>query len=142
MTSATDEKVTPGAKMAVLRSGSFCRRQTAHPKAKIEGSSYHLVILDESQDMDETIIRKSIMPMLAAYAGTAVKIGTPSYHKGDFYKAIRLNMRRQTHRGARRNHFEYDSQGCSKYNPYYEKFIKKEKLRIGEDSTSSCLLTL
>jgi hypothetical protein len=129
-----DEKVVPGAKMATLRSGSFCRRQTAHPKAKIEGSSYHLVILDESQDMDETIIRKSIMPMLAAYAGTAVKIGTPSYHKGDFYKAIQFNKRRMTQRGAKRNHFEYDYKMVSKYNPYYDKFIKKEKLRIGEDS--------
>ena len=42
------------------------------------------------------VIRKSIHPMLAFYAGTIVKIGTPGYHKGDFYKAINVNKRRQT----------------------------------------------
>ena len=61
-----------------------------------------------------------------------VKIGTPGYHKGDFYKAINLNKRRA--RGKRLNHFEYDDRVVCKYNPYYKKFIDKEKLRLGEDS--------
>jgi len=72
--------------------------------------------------------------MLAAYAGTMVKIGTPGYHKGDFYKAIGLNKRRSTRRGARRNHFEYDYKVVSRYNEYYKRFVEKEKQRLGEDS--------
>ena len=72
--------------------------------------------------------------MLAFYAGTIVKIGTPGYHKGDFYKAINVNKRRQTNRRARQNHFEYDYRIVCKYNPNYAKFIAKEKLRLGEDS--------
>jgi hypothetical protein len=72
--------------------------------------------------------------MLAAYAGTMVKIGTPSFHKGDFYKAIQLNKRRGTQRRNRINHFEYDYKTVGKYNPYYAKFIVQEKMRLGEDS--------
>jgi hypothetical protein len=92
------------------------------------------VVIDEAQEADDTMVRKSIHPMLAAYAGTMVKIGTPSFHKGDFYKAIQLNKRRGTQRRSRMNHFEYDYRTVSKYNPYYAKFITQEKVRLGEDS--------
>ena len=129
-----DEKVADGAKILKLRSGSFCRRQTANPKAKVEGASYHVVILDEAQEADDFMVRKSIHPMLAANSGTICKIGTPSYHKGDYYKAIQHNKRRSTNRNAKQYHFEYDHKVVSKYNPYYGKFIKKEKVRLGEDS--------
>jgi len=129
-----DEKVTTGGRMLKLRSGSMCRRQTANPKAKIEGASYHLIVVDEAQDADDTVVRKSIHPMLAAYAGSMVKIGTPSFHKGDFYKAIQLNKRRATKRGGKTTHFEYDWRTVAKYNEYYARFIKQEKLRLGEDS--------
>jgi hypothetical protein len=128
-----DEKVEGKAKTVKLKGGgSFCRRQTANPRAKIEGASYHIILIDECQDADETVIRKSIHPMLAFYAGTIVKIGTPGYHKGDFYKAINLNKRRQTSR--RLNHFEFDYKVVSRYNHDYARFIKNEKIRHGEDS--------
>lgn len=129
-----DERVDGKSKVIRLRSGSLCRRSTANPRAKIEGASYHLVVIDEAQEADDTMVRKSIHPMLAAYAGTMVKIGTPSFHKGDFYKAIQLNKRRGTQRRSRINHFEYDYRTVGKYNPYYAKFIQQEKLRLGEDS--------
>lgn len=129
-----DERVDGKSKVIRLRSGSLCRRSTANPRAKIEGASYHLVVIDEAQEADDTMVRKSIHPMLAAYAGTMVKIGTPSFHKGDFYKAIQLNKRRSTRRRSRLNHFEYDYKTVGKYNPYYAKFINQEKIRLGEDS--------
>jgi hypothetical protein len=129
-----DEKVTDGSKVLKLRSGSFARRQTSNPKAKIEGASYHVIILDEAQEADDLMVRKSIHPMLAANSGTICKIGTPSFHKGDYYKAIQHNKRRSTNRGGKQYHFEYDHKVVSKYNPYYAKFIKKEKVRLGEDS--------
>jgi hypothetical protein len=131
-----DESVEGKAKKVTLKGGSYCRRQTANPRAKIEGASYHVIVIDECQDADEGVIRKSIHPMLSFYAGTIVKIGTPGYHKGDFYKAINLNKRRQTssRRGARQNHFEFDYRTVCKYNANYAKFIAKEKIRHGEDS--------
>jgi hypothetical protein len=127
-----DEKVDGKSRIIKLSNGSYCRRQTANPRAKIEGSTYHVIVIDEAQEADEQVVRKSVHPMLAANAGTMVKIGTPGFTKGDFYKAINLNKRRA--RGKRTNHFEYDDRVVSKYNPYYKKFIDKEKLRLGEDS--------
>ena len=122
------------AKSRILRlsNGSLCRRQTANPRAKIEGSTYHIIVLDEAQDCDTQVTRKSIHPMLASTGGSMIKIGTPGFTKGDFYNAINLNKRRA--RGRRTNHFEYDYRVVSKYNRAYKLFVEKEKFRLGEDS--------
>jgi hypothetical protein len=72
--------------------------------------------------------------MLAYYAGTMVKTGTPTTSKNNFYKAIQLNKRLQTQRGNKQNHFQWDWREVAKVNPKYHKFIKQEMLRIGEDS--------
>lgn len=130
-----EDKVDAKSKFVQLkRNGSFCRRQTANPKAKIESKSYHFMVIDEAQECDDYTVRKSIHPMVAHYNGTIVKVGTPSRTKGDFYRAIQLNKRRATRHGARRNHFQFDWRVCARYNRNYAKFIQKEKLRIGEDS--------
>jgi hypothetical protein len=72
--------------------------------------------------------------MLAYYSGTMVKTGTPTTSKNNFYRSINLNRRRQTSRGRRQNHFEWDWKEVAKVNANYGKYIKKEMLRIGEDS--------
>ena len=114
-------------------SGSTLSMMTANPRAKIESKSFHLIVIDECQEADDFVVSKSISPMLAYYSGTMVKTGTPTTHKNNFYRSIQLNKRRQTARG-RRNHFEWDWRDVSKCNENYAKFIKKEMLRIGEDS--------
>lgn len=130
-----DDAPTGGGSFIRLKgSGSFVRMQTANPRAKIESKSYHLIVIDEAQDADEYTVRKSIHPMMAFYNGTIVKTGTPNIVKGDFFKAIQLNKRRQTKRGQRQNHYQADWRECAKYNPNYARFIAKEILRIGEDS--------
>lgn len=129
-----DVRVKDGAKLITLSNGSLVRRQTANPKAKVEGASYHIVVIDECQDADDFVVEKSIMPMLASTAGTAVFIGTPGFTKGVFYKTIQMNKREQTRRGRKQNHFQYDWRVIAKYNPNYGRFIKQEKLRWGEDS--------
>jgi Terminase RNaseH-like domain/Terminase large subunit, T4likevirus-type, N-terminal len=116
------------------KSGSTITMMTANPRAKIESKSFHLVIIDECQEADDFVVSKSISPMLAYYAGTMVKTGTPTTSKNNFYRSIQLNRRRQTGRSARQNHFQWDWKDVSKFNPNYEKFIRKEMLRIGEDS--------
>lgn len=129
-----DERLVGKGKLLTLSSGSIARQQTAHPRAKIESKSYHIVVIDEAQEGDDYTISKSIHPMLAFYNGTIVKTGTASRTKGNFYKAIQHNKRRQTKRGARQNHFEFNWRYCAKSNPNYAKFIKKEMARIGPDS--------
>lgn len=114
-------------------SGSSLMMMTANPRAKIESKSFHLIIIDECQEADDFVVSKSISPMLAAYNGTMIKTGTPTIHKNNFYRAIQLNKRRQTGR-KRQNHFEWDWKDVSKVSPNYAKYIKKEMLRINEDS--------
>ena len=116
-----------------MRSGSLCRRQTAHAKAKIESKTYNLIMIDEAQDSDPGKVRKSIHPMAVATAGSIVKVGTPAAYKSDFYEAILRNKRRGPTNG-KKNHFAYDYRRASKENPYYAQSIKKEKARLGEDS--------
>jgi Terminase RNaseH-like domain/Terminase large subunit, T4likevirus-type, N-terminal len=115
-------------------SGSTLMMMTANPRAKIESKSFHLIIIDECQEADDFVVSKSIAPMGAYYNATIVKTGTPTTSKNNFYKAIQLNRRRQTGRSAKQNHFQWDWKDVAKFNNNYEKFIKKEMLRIGEDS--------
>ena len=73
--------------------------------------------------------------MGAYYNATIVKTGTPTTHKNGFYRSITLNKRRQTQgRNAKQNHFQWDWKDVAKIQSNYDKFIKKEMLRIGEDS--------
>lgn len=124
----------PSGKLLRLKNcHSFCRRQTAHPQAKVESKTYHLIVVDEAQEADSTVVRKSIHPMLAATAGTIVKAGTPAPFKSDFYEAIRRNR----HRGktlGKPNHFAVDWKRAAKENPFYAQSIEREKARLGEDS--------
>lgn len=124
--------VTKGIRLK--KSGSTLMMMTANPRAKIESKSFHLVIVDECQEADDFVVTKSIAPMLAYYAGTMVKTGTPTTSKNNFYRSIQLNKRRSTGRNSRQNHFQWDYKDVSKVNDNYAKFIRKEMLRIGEDS--------
>ena len=131
----TAAKVGGVTKMIRLKkSGSTLTMMTANPRAKIESKSFHVIVIDECQEADDFVVSKSISPMLAYYAGTMIKTGTPTSSKNNFYKAIQLNKRKATTRGARQNHFQWDWKDVAKINPDYNKFIKKEMLRIGEDS--------
>lgn len=121
-------------RLVQLSNGSLIRRQTASPKAKIEGTSYHLILIDEAQDVDDRVIAKSIVPMLAFYNGTRVLTGTPTVVKGYFYNAIASGKRAQTKPGSRQMHYEAPWQSCAEENPDYAAFVENEKLRIGEDS--------
>jgi hypothetical protein len=117
------------------KSGSYVSMMTANPRAKIESKTFHLIIIDEAQESDDYVVAKSIAPMLAYHAGTMVKSGTPNTRKGHFYRSIQMNRRRQTaKKGVRQNHYQWDWKEVAKVNPNYERFIRKEMLRIGEDS--------
>jgi len=130
-----DEAVNGGSRVITLRKcGSIARKQTAHPRATIEGRTYHLILIDECQGADEKMVNKSISPMGAATNATLVFTGTPTYTKGVFYKTIQLNKRQGTRRGAKTNHFEADWKEVAKWNPNYAKYVKMQLLRIGEES--------
>lgn len=130
-----DEKIEGRGRVLKLKKcGSIIRRHTCHPKAQIEGNTYHLAVIDECQAADDVVINKSVAPMMAATAGTIVMTGTPNYSKNCFYAQIQYNKRRQIKKNQRQNHFQADWKTVAKAYPLYGKFVKKELLRLGEDS--------
>ncbi|MCZ0981819.1 hypothetical protein O1L60_30895 [Streptomyces diastatochromogenes] len=130
-----DEKVVgKGKELRLVKCGSLVRKQTCHPRAQIEGRTYHVVLIDEAQVADEKVVNKSISPMLASTRGTMILTGTPTYTKGIFYKIIQQNKRFATNRGARANHFEATWKDVAKAHPDYGVYIRGEMLTIGEDS--------
>lgn len=117
-----------------LNNGSHLQMMSANKQANIESKSYHLILLDESQDLDEFVVNKSIMPMAAAYNGTSIATGTPGTTKGLFYNTIQFNKAEQLRPSMQQLHFEYDYKVCQKYNPDYKKYVDKQRRKIGEDS--------
>lgn len=123
-----------------LNNGSLCQQMTADKQAKIESKTYHLILLDESQELDSYVVGKSIMPMGASTNATTVATGTPGIHKGYFYNMIAVNKRDQIDRSRPdrrvqpKLHFEYNYKTVQKYSENYKKYIIKEKKKIGEDS--------
>lgn len=117
-----------------LSNGSFMSAVSASVGSNIEGRSYHLIIIDEAQDVNDTKYSKSISPMGAFYNATKVLIGTPNFTKGFFFYAIERNKRNYANKTGRRNHFEYNWEYVVKYNEKYAKYIEGEKARLGEDS--------
>jgi hypothetical protein len=117
-----------------INNGSLTRSQTASKDSNIESKTYHLIILEEAQDIFPFKIRKSILPMLSATNGTCVMVGTANTQINDLHSNIRINKRIQAESGVR-NHFEYDWKEVCKYAPDYKKSIKQAIIRMGgEDS--------
>lgn len=118
----------------VLTNGSLCRMQTAAKQSQIESKTYHILWIDETQDVDDMKLKKSIHPMGASTNATLIKIGTPNTKKSSFYDTIRRNIRQQGEFGGKQNHFQADYKEVEKYNPRYRKYIEKEIDRLGYDS--------
>lgn len=123
-----------------LNNGSSCLMMTADKQANIESKTFHLILLDESQDLNDTVVNKSIMPMAAHYHGSAVATGTPGITKGFFYKQIKENEReelmpgRGDYRLQPKLNFAVNYKIVQKYVPSYKKFVQKERKRLGEHS--------
>lgn len=129
------EFTTSNGQTVALSNGSFATAISASDGSNIEGESFKLIICEECQDISNFKIRKSIHPMGAAYNASIIKIGTATTFKGDFYDAIQRNKREIEARASHiRNHFEYDYEVASKYNPKYAKYVEGEKKRLGENS--------
>lgn len=120
-------------RLIALDNGSIAISLSANKNAKIESKTMHFMILEEAQDMDTQVIRKSIRPMGAATNATIIMVGTANSRRSEFLEGIKRNRRRNMD-NSRTYHFEYDYKVASKYNKRYKKYIEKEKERIGEDS--------
>lgn len=125
-----------GRKMLNLPNGSFVDCNSASPQTHIEGKTYHLIICEETQEITNYKLRKSIHPMGAATNATMIKIGTPHPKRNDFYDACERGRRKSTlkKKGELATHFEFDYIYASRSNPRYAQYMKKEIERLGYDS--------
>jgi hypothetical protein len=119
-----------------LRNKSFVRYMSGSKRAKVESKTYHLLILDECQDMESFKIKKSILPMGAAVNATVVTTGTPDVYIGYFYDIIEQNKAHDLKNPSpsKQRHFEVDYQVAQRYNNMYKKYIKKEIAGLGFES--------
>jgi hypothetical protein len=115
--------------------GSFVHRQTASPKAKTESKTWHLLVLEESQDLVEEVIDQKLMPMVAWTNGTTVMIGTVVENKCPFYYQIERNKEddvdKQDHL---RTHIAFDYEDVIKYNSRYAKHVQSAIRKFGKES--------
>lgn len=140
-----------------LKSGSFLKAQSAAKQSKIESKTYHLALLDETQDIDSEKITKSIIPMTASTFGTIVRLGTPNRNKGNFYYMIQHN-KKQDRIAAQKNggtvppekqlHFQFAYKDIIRYkkqqfakdgkiwHTYYEKSVQRDVESMGKNSES------
>lgn len=129
-------------------SGSRVKARTASETSMSVGETWHLLILDESQDIAAYKIRHELLPMLTSTGGTATFIGTSGGSKGYFYRKIERNMNLEREDGKSR-HFESDykmvvDQKQDKYEAEvtrWRKFLKAgaraQQAMLEEDSRSN-----
>jgi len=135
-----------------LKSGSFLKAQSGAKQSKIESKTYHIVFLDEAQDLDDRKIRKSVRPMLASTFGTMVRIGTSTYTMNDFYRRIVANkiydakLRSTVDKETKKLHYSYDADQVIRakrdqykkdgvrFHMLYEKSVEQDKRDMGENS--------
>lgn len=123
----------------VMRFGNFPATSTitcmsASDKSNIEGKTYMLSIVDESQDVSDFKYSKSIFPMSAYFNGTRMLIGTATIKRGFFYDSIEQNKKEYASGYRKKCHFENDWRVVIKYNPNYEKHVKEAMRKMGPES--------
>jgi len=118
-----------------LPRNSYINVKSANRRVSIEGDTFHIVVTDETQEIDDLTLKKSISPMLAATNGTMVHLGSTYYKRVYFYDICKLNKSNDTKRTKRKKqHFEINYKVAQKYNKNYKKYIQKEKDTLGEYS--------
>jgi hypothetical protein len=124
-----------GNEISLKNCGSLCHRTTCHPRATIEGATYHVILIDEAQEGDNRTIKKSVLPMGANTNATVVLTGTCDYVKNFFYDSIQANKRVALMRGrTRKDHYQVNWREVAKVAPRYKRYVMKQAIKLGEDS--------
>lgn len=103
--------------------GSVTRAKTASQETKLEGKTYHFVLLEEAQKLSQAKVEKEIVPMLSSTAGTMAKIGTAWESRGGFHHDIQRNLAAWS-RGGKRSHFEFA----------YDKVIAQKRAKYEQEA--------
>lgn len=115
--------------------GSYVYRQSSDKRTKLESKSWHFVVFEEAQDLEEEVILRKILPMLAWTNGSSIMIGTVVDYKCYFKEQIDNNIRESVILPEKRKlHIEYDYNEVIKYNEKYKKHVEQQIKRFGINS--------
>lgn len=119
-----------------LPNGSSAVAHTTNPRVPLEGHTYQFLVCDETQDIPDVRIRKSIHPMGAATGASILKIGTTKPSRCEFHDACQRNKRADlgVKKVENRQHFEFDYTYREACDPRYAKYMKEEIGRLGFES--------
>lgn len=131
---ARDAEEESNAKTLVLGNGSSCYIFPVTAASKPESKSLHLIILEESQDLIDSIVNGQILPMGAAYNAVVVRIGTAGIQICDFYLKIQAGevyvMKWREIVADRRRMYEATGQA---FHLIYENVVKGLIAKHGEE---------
>lgn len=115
--------------------GSLVFYGSAKMSSNIEGDTGHLIYLDETQDIKEDVFYYKINPMRAFTNATLVSTGVPSdnYFFKNLYNESKVNSAFLPQ--ERKLLFEFNYNIVSKYNKFYDIFVKNEMKKRGDNST-------
>tara|TARA_R100000808_G_C2154593_1_gene165675 strand:- start:2645 stop:4423 length:1779 start_codon:yes stop_codon:yes gene_type:complete len=112
--------------------------RTANKTSKLEGFTYDLLVIDECQDIDSYVIRRSLSPMRAATGGAMICVGTPiptTCHFSEMcakHKLMDIKAKRTSDKV--RSHYEFDYTNHARHNVFYKKLVEQEMYIMGEYS--------
>ena len=105
--------------------GTLIKAVTANKTASIVGESFNIMVLDESQDIDDDVKRDKIDPMGAHYDALKIYMGTPGYVPNFFYHAIN---------DPKHKHFLTPLETATAENPLYARYVARQRDELGENS--------
>jgi hypothetical protein len=130
ITTELDAGKTTGLYLLVdLNSGATATVQSksAAKSAHTKGADLNLTIVEQVEDADDTVLKETIFPMMAATGGARVLSGTATSEIRCEYYYNRMTL-------AGEEAIVIDCDEAAKYNPKYALYLEKEKVRLGEDS--------
>jgi hypothetical protein len=96
----------------------FTTEQKNFQESKLEGYSYHIIVLDEDQSIEDTIYKKSIVPTGSSSRPLYIHSGTKGAEYNHFDRVMALNKEKRP-----KDHFEMDYKDVANEVPEYEEFI-------------------
>lgn len=115
--------------------GSRVIQQSAAKSSKVESTSFHLLIVDEAQDMDGEVFEFKLTPMVAHFNGSIVMSGTVKEFPGIFYKTINTNNANDIHKpDIFKCNIFYDYIEVQQHNKKYKAHVDGVIKKWGKDS--------
>lgn len=106
---------------------------SADPDSNVVGATADLLLeIDEAQDVTPEKFDRDFRPMSATTNATTVLYGTAWSDETLLAQQCARNLEIQ-HTTGQQRHFSYDWRACAAANPNYERFVKAEIERLGED---------